>query len=114
MKALAAQRRHPNVICAIALSFAQRFHDHNGGRYAATLLNAIHEELKRWSGLEPYLKVRYAIVMARLHERLGERGDAAQCARIALENSPQCPREVDDDTHAWLTEVYKFGMKEGS
>ncbi len=111
MRALAAQRRHPNVVHAIALSFAQRFYSHDSGCYAAMLLDAIHKELKRWSGQEPYTKVRYAIVMARLHEQLNENSDAAQCARIALENLSQCPREVDDDTRAWLIRVNKSGIQ---
>ncbi len=86
MRALAAQYRYPNVIRAIALSFAQRFYDHDGGSYAGILLDAIGEELKSWSGLEPYMKVRYAVVMARLHSHLNEKSDAGQCAKIALEN----------------------------
>ncbi len=112
IRALAAQRHYPNVVHAIALSFAQRFYRHDSGCYAAMLLDAIHEELKRWSGLEPYMKVRYAVAMVRLHEQLNEKSDAAQCARIALENLPQCPREVDDDTRAWLINVNKFGQGE--
>jgi hypothetical protein len=94
----------------IALPFAERFYDYDGGRFAGMLLEAIDEELHRLSGLEPYLKVRYAVAMARLYDRLNDKSNAAQCVRIALENLPHCPREVDQDTRAWLRTVYDAGI----
>lgn len=69
---------------------------------AKLILSELQEEIERFSGLEPWMKVRHGIVMAKLMECQGDKVNAAQAARIALENLAQTNGySLDNETRSW-------------
>lgn len=86
MQALQWQKRVPNVISAVALSFAENFCDYDGGVYRETLMRELSEEIERFSaaGAVPYLKFRYCCIMARLLVGLNAAEEAVKWANTAI------------------------------
>lgn len=82
-KALTAQRRHPNSRSFVALSFAEHFHDYDGGAYRRLLLKEVGEEIRSLTSLEVDLRKRYAAVMASLLIGLGENEEAQKWKRAS-------------------------------
>lgn len=89
VEALAAQRRYPNSISLVALSFAENFHDFDAGSYRQMLLKELEAEIERLSVLDALSRVRYGRVFARLFAGLGDEEQARKWESIAQDAQRQ-------------------------
>jgi tetratricopeptide (TPR) repeat protein len=82
--AFQAQREQRNVLCNVALTFAESFHDADDGAHRAELLELLREEVTQPESFGPFLEFRYALMFTRLHAGLGQMSAAAKWADRAL------------------------------
>lgn len=87
--ALAAQRRYPNSISLIALSFAEKCHDYDAGSYRQMLLKELEAEIERLPVLDADSRTRYGRVIARLFAGLGDEEQAQKWERMAQDAQQQ-------------------------
>lgn len=69
VQALAAQRKYPNIICAVALSFAERFCDVANGAYRDMLLKEMRDEIERAHLIGTDSQLRYGTLMIKLLDK---------------------------------------------
>ena len=82
--AFQAQREQRNILCNVALAFAEAFHDVDDGAYRKELLDLLREEVTQPESFGPLLELRYALVFTRLLCGLGDVNAAAKWAERAL------------------------------
>jgi tetratricopeptide (TPR) repeat protein len=82
--AFQAQREQRNILCNVALAFAEAFHDVDDGAYRLELLELLREEVAQPESFGPFLEFRYALIFTRLLAGLGDMKAAAKWADRAL------------------------------
>jgi tetratricopeptide (TPR) repeat protein len=82
--AFQAQREQRNILCNVALAFAEAFHDADNGAHRLELLECLREEVAQPESFGPFLEFRYALMFTRLLAGLGEMKAAAKWADRAL------------------------------
>jgi|HubBroStandDraft_1064217.scaffolds.fasta_scaffold282796_2 tetratricopeptide (TPR) repeat protein len=82
--AFEAQREQRNILCNVALAFAEAFHDADDGAHRRELLDLLREEIAQPESFGPMLELRYALMFARLLSGLGDVNAAAKWAERAL------------------------------
>ncbi len=82
--AFQAQREQRNILCNVALAFAEAFHDVDDGAYRVELLELLREEVAQPESFGPFLEFRYALMFTRLLAGLGDTNAAAKWADRAL------------------------------
>jgi tetratricopeptide (TPR) repeat protein len=82
--AFQAQREQRNLLCNVALTFAESFHDADDGAHREELLELLREEVTQPESFGPFLEFRYALMFTRLLAGLGQMNAAAKWADRAL------------------------------
>jgi tetratricopeptide (TPR) repeat protein len=82
--AFQAQREQRNILCNVALAFAEAFHDVDDGEHRVELLDLLREEVAQPESFGPVLEFRYALMFTRLLAGLGDMNAAAKWADRAL------------------------------
>ncbi|MGB6986150.1 MAG: hypothetical protein WBD74_09290 [Candidatus Aquilonibacter sp.] len=82
--AFQAQREHRNILCNVALAFAEAFHDVDDGAHRLELLECLREEVTQPESFGPFLEFRYSLMFTRLLAGLGDMNAAAKWADRAL------------------------------
>jgi tetratricopeptide (TPR) repeat protein len=98
--ALRAQEHYPGIVSAIALRFAEAFHDYEGDRYAPMLLRELWAETTRFRGLDESMLFQYATAFARIFDGTGDSKEAAWFAHRAL--SHNATRHASSSALTWL------------
>ena len=115
--AFEAQREQRNILCNVALSFAEAFLDVNDGAHRQELLELLREEVTQPESFGPFLEFRYALMFARILAGLGDMNAAAKWADRALAaqrakitglrhyKSVGWASGVDEGTEIWLRQL---------
>ncbi len=82
--AFQAQREQRNILCNVALAFAEAFHDVDDGTHRLELLECLREEVAQPESFGPFLEFRYALMFTRLLAGVGDMKGAAKWADRAL------------------------------
>lgn len=119
--AFEAQREQRNILCNVALAFAEAFHDVDDGAYRLELLDLLREEVTQPESFGPFLEFRYALMFTRLLAGLGEMNAASKWADRALSaqrakisglrhHRPEgWASGVDERTEIWLRSIVALG-----
>ena len=115
--AFEAQREQRNILCNVALSFAEAFLDVNDGAHRRELLELLREEVTQPESFGPFLEFQYALMFTRLLAGLGDMHAAAKWADRALAaqrakvsglrhyTSVGWASGVDEGTEIWLRQL---------
>ncbi len=119
--AFEAQREQRNILCNVALAFAEAFHDVDDGAHRLELLDLLREEVTQPESFGPFLEFRYALMFTRLLAGLGEMNAASKWADRALAaqrakisglrhyRPAGWASGIDERTEIWLRSIVALG-----
>ena len=119
--AFQAQREQRNVLCNVALAFAEAFHEVDNGAHRSELLELLREEVAQPESFGTFLGFRYALMFTRLLAGLGQMKAAAKWAdrtlsaqRAEISGLRHYKRVgwasgVDEGTEIWLRQLAARG-----
>lgn len=119
--AFQAQREQRNVLCNVALAFAETFHNVDDGAHCSELLELLREEVTQPESFGPVLEFRYALMFTRLLVGLGDMNGAAKWADRALSAQRAevsglrhykpvgWASSIDEGTEIWLRRLAAWG-----